>query len=284
MRDKREIFKSVKAATVALAVLTEKKDGTCPFNIVGSGFCIDSIGIIITCGHVLSAFFGEPLKEQVKKFDSVDPKKKTRTGKVGVLSVPNVLFYKTDELTKNNLVVFPVPVSTGMAKTDFDLAIFRILPHVGFLRGFPFLEIEDYDNIYEGDEVAICGFPLGNYLYEQLGTVTSSFTKGIISSIIPGPNVSQKYLKGFQLNLTAAHGNSGGPVFSLSTGKVFGVLQRGAVDHEGKVLPNIIKAEPVYPVLEHNSINRLKKMELPKTQADCAALMKKVLEGYGKNI
>jgi len=70
---------------------------------------------------------------------------------------------------------------------------------------------------------------VGRVRDDQLGTVTSSFTKGMISSIIPAQGVSLQHLRGFQLDLTAANGNSGGPVFSLQTGKVFGVLQGGAV-------------------------------------------------------
>jgi S1-C subfamily serine protease len=144
------------------------------------------------------------------------------------------------------------------------------------------LDIEDYRNVREGDEIATCGFPLGNYLHEQLGTVTSSFTQGIISSIIPGPDVPEEHLKGFQLNLTAMPGNSGGPVFSLNTGKVFGVLQAGAVDHGGKVVPGLTKAEPVYPALGHNELERIKQMEIPRTQADSAALMRRIAEEFGR--
>lgn len=283
MSDRQAVFKSVKSATVALAVMTERDDGSCPFNIVGSGFCVDPLGIIVTCRHVLSAFMREPLEEQIEKFESIESEKKIKSGKLSIRSVPHVLFYRTDlKLIPDNLVVFPIQVCICIAKTNFDVALIRVTPHAGFPRGFPFLEIEDYGNICEGNEIATCGFPLGNYLYEQLGTVTSSFTKGIISSIIPGPNVSQKHLKGFQLNLAATGGNSGGPVFSLTTGKVFGVLQRGVVDRGGKIVPNLTKAEPVYPVFEYNSLEEMKKMEIPKTDADCAALMKRVQKKSAK--
>jgi S1-C subfamily serine protease len=103
----------------------------------------------------------------------------------------------------------------------------RVLPHTAFPSGYPALESEDYEAVTEGDEVGTCGFPLGNYLHEQLGTVTSSFTTGVISSIISSPGVGKEVVKGLQLGLTATHGNSGGPMFSLASGKVFGVLQRG---------------------------------------------------------
>jgi len=129
-------------------------------------------------------------------------------------------------------------------------------------KGFPYLEIEEYSNISEGDEVGICGFPLGNYLYRQLGTVTSSFSKGIVSSIIPNPNVSLKYLRGFQLNISATNGNSGGPVFSLSSGKVFGVLSSAPVNISGNAVQGIIKAEAIYNILRPNFIEDLKKGQI----------------------
>jgi S1-C subfamily serine protease len=106
-------------------------------------------------------------------------------------------------------------------------------------------------------EVGTCGFPLGNLLQEQLGTVTSSFTKGIISSIISAPGALCKDVKGFQLDLTATNGNSGGPVFSLQTGEVLGVLQGGARHPDGYMVQGITKAEPIYPLLQNDPIERL---------------------------
>jgi hypothetical protein len=51
------------------------------------------------------------------------------------------------------------------------------------------------------------------------------------------------------LNLTATYGNSGGPVFSVASGKVFGVLQGGIQDRESEILPGLARAEPVYPLI-----------------------------------
>ncbi len=113
-------------------------------------------------------------------------------------------------------------------------------------------------------EIATCGFPLGNRLGDQIGTLTSSFTRGIVSSIIPASGVPEEHLKGFQLNLTATHGNSGGPVFSLRSGKVFGVLERGVRGTDGELLQGLVKAEPIYPVLDHDSLKRM--IEAPTGQ------------------
>ena len=75
--------------------------------------------------------------------------------------------------------------------------------------------------------VGICGFPLGNRLFDELGTVTSSLSQGVVSAFIPSAGLQQKDVRAFQLDARATHGNSGGPVFSWETGRVFGVLQGG---------------------------------------------------------
>ena len=106
-------------------------------------------------------------------------------------------------------------------------------------------------------DVATCGFPLGNHLFEQLGTVTSSYTRGILSSIVPAAGVALEYLDGFQLDLTATFGNSGGPVFSWATGKVFGVLQGAPVDTAGNAVHGLARAEPVYKIADADRVQRL---------------------------
>jgi len=177
----------------------------------------------------------------------------------GLTVRPHAVFYDTDR-SSEHIVAIPVPMQNASAKTDKDLAALQLLPHTTFQDGYPFLEIENYQQLQEGDEIGLCGFPLGNYLFEQLGTVTSSFTKGILSSIIPGPNVSLELLRGFQLNVTATNGNSGGPVFSLTSGRVFGVLTLGVSHPNGGIVHGLVKAEPVYPVTEPDFIEGLRKV------------------------
>jgi S1-C subfamily serine protease len=145
----------------------------------------------------------------------------------------------------------------AISKTNFDLGLIRLHRHPAFKDGFPQLEVGNYSDVYEGMEVWTCGFPLGSYLQKKIGTITSSFTKGIISSIIPSPGTSLEHLKGYQLNLTATHGNSGGPVFSPDTGKVYAVLQRGVSDPNGNIVQGITRAEPIYPIFEHDSLSRI---------------------------
>jgi hypothetical protein len=170
--------------------------------------------------------------------------------------VPYAVFFFSGH--GHELVAIPVRATMGMAKTNHDVGMIRLESHKAFEKnGFPFLEIDPYADLHEGDEIGTCSFPLGTYLYNQIGTITSSFTKGIISSIIPAYGVPLEYLKGFQLDLMATHGNSGGPVFRYDSGKVFGALERGVVDQDGKLIQGLCVAAPVYPVFEHDTVNRM---------------------------
>jgi hypothetical protein len=259
MNNIKNTYEKVKKATVAIAFIN-KEEAEEPFTIIGSGFCIDAEGIIITCRHVIEAFMKKTISQQLEKI----PQKKDNH--IHILEpvetiIPHAIFYDTVS-NKNGLFAFPVRAKHMVAKTDCDIAGFSLWPHSAIQNGFPCLEIEEYSNISEGDAIGICGFPLGNYLYRQLGTVTSSFSKGIISSIIPSPNVSLKYLKGFQLNITATNGNSGGPVFLISSGKVFGVLSCAPINPSGNIVHGIVKAEPIYNILRPNFIEDLKKGQI----------------------
>src|SRR6266853_5715251 len=148
-------------------------------------------------------------------------------------------------------------VCAGM-ENGFDLAVLKLSTHPAFPEGYPTLPVADYSELHEMMEVATCGFPLGSVLQEQLGTITSSFTKGMISSIIPAQGIAREHLRGFQLDLTATNGNSGGPVFCLATGHVFGTLQGGALHPQtGHVVQGLAKAEPAYPLFDSGLIDKL---------------------------
>lgn len=250
------IFDAVKKATVALAVLHEqdppRPSREQPFTIVGSGFCVHPKGVVLTCAHVIEAFMEKTIKEQI---ESIPPEERKNTGPHKIPDVktlvPHALFY-LPRPDRHEVVVVCARVDMGVAKTDKDVAAVRLHHYAAFSSGYPIVDIEDFDSLHEGMEVGTCGFPLGNLLFKQLGTVTSSFSRGIVSSILPAPGVSRKDLEGFQLDLRATHGNSGGPVISWSTGRVLGILQGGINDQYGTFL--FSRAESIYRLLDERFI------------------------------
>ena len=248
MAKKREVFDRIKRATVAIVGLNVP-DARHPFTIIGSGACIDKDGIVVTCRHVVDGFMATPALEQIK----------TPTGRttpdggqflppVQMLEMYSVFFGMASPTQVTALLA---RVTHVICKTDFDVALLKVnVDPAAFPDGFPCVELEQPDGVAEGDEIATCGFPLGTNLHDQLGTVTSSFTRGIISSIIPAAGAPRDMIRGFQLDLGATHGNSGGPVFVLESGRVFGAIESGVA--------HLVKAAPIYPVLQHDAVNRLK--------------------------
>lgn len=254
----KTVFEKVKKATAALAVLHEQElpqpSREQPFTILGSGFCVHPRGIIVTCAHVIEAFMEKKIKEYIDSIPEEEKSKSLQTIPDTRALVPHALFYVPRPDLQQVLVV-ATRVDICMAKTNMDLGLLRLHPHAGYPGGYPTVETENFENIHEGMEIATCGFPLGNLLFKQLGTVTSSFSRGIVSSIIPTPGASRKDVSGFQLDLRATHGNSGGPVFSWDTGRVFAVLQGGVSDQHGGFL--FSRAESVYRLLDEGVVDQM---------------------------
>jgi hypothetical protein len=247
--NQRDIYDSIKKATVAVIERPANPTPQHPFRIVGSGFCVHPAGIVLTCNHVFQRFLKDHHHKSVLE----------RVGE-GVhvptpISVFSILFYGGAEGSKV-LMHEASPAKVTVVK-NFDIAIFKIRKHHGFPKGFPALEPAEYADLHEMMDVGTCGYPFGDFLWSQVGTVTSSFSRGAMSSIIPAQGIAREHLKGFQLDLLSAPGNSGGPIFCPTTGKVFGILQGGPVDPKGTPILGLTIAEPVYPAFEDRLIEML---------------------------
>ena len=156
------------------------------------------------------------------------------------------------------LFAFQCRVDQIMTSKKQDIGAIRVLPHTAMPNGYPVVDIQDYAEVHEGLEVGTCGFPLGNFLKGQIGAVTSSFTFGRISTVSPFEGVEESHLEAFQLDMTATHGNSGGPVFHQNSQKVIGVLQSGIMHPKTGLLPGLVRCEPVYGILGDNVVDFLK--------------------------
>ena len=264
MASNRSALERVKRATVALAVMHDQgrptPPGEQPFTILGSGLCVHPRGIILTCAHVIEAFMEKNIKQQL---ESIPPEERSRDMQNipdARMLIPHALFY-VPRPEHHQIAVIASRVEFMIAKTDIDLGGLRLAPPSSFSAGYPVMEFEDFDDVHDGMELATCGFPMGNRLFKQLGTVSSSFTRGILSSIIPAAGTSRPHVAGFQLDLRATHGNSGGPVFAWDSGRVFGILQGGVTDQYGSFL--FSRAESVYRLLDDGLIDTLLTAEPP---------------------
>lgn len=251
-------FEAIKKATVAMAFLHYENIQQ-PFTILGSGFCIHKNGVVVTCRHVVEAFFRKSFDEYIASIKDEEKKKQIQNIPNIQALVAHALFYQLHP-DKKRIIVIPVQMDAGTVQMDFDLGLIRLQPHNMFPKGYPTVQFEDFNQLHEGMVISTCGFPLGSFLQKSLGTVTSSFTRGIISSMIPAVS-TQTLLEAFQLDLRATHGNSGGPVFTLDSGKVFGVLQGGIDDDYGN--PLFSRAESIYRLLDSGAIEDILSMKNP---------------------
>lgn len=153
-----------------------------------------------------------------------------------VVTNAHVIPSKLDTDNKQSLAVFSGRGAKATAHTAVvvlsdpvhDLALLQI-------RGepLPAMVLGDSDRVREGQEVAFTGYPIGIVL--GLYPVTH---RGIVAAITPmtrpmenARNLNAVQLKrlrnpfdAFQLDAIAYPGNSGSPVYEITTGRVLGVL------------------------------------------------------------
>jgi len=226
----------IKSATVAIAIVKNVTlpSNEQPFEIIGTGFCVHPAGAVVTCRHVAEAFMPKRLTELIAE------SKESKPGvKINIPTIqPFALFFRPEQETAQ-ITVEAVGAQQVIVRgsDNIDVAMMRLSPAKPFKDGFPFVELDDPSSrIEDGSDVAVCGFPNGNLLMNTLGTVSSSFSRGIVSSVVPSAGVSLDRVRGYQLDLRATHGNSGGPLFCWDTGRVIGILQGGVDDIHGKHL------------------------------------------------
>lgn len=106
---------------------------------------------------------------------------------------------------------------------------------------FPYLEIEDTNNVQAGDDVIAIGTPKG---------LSWTVTKGIISAVR-----EEKGTGVIQTDVAANPGNSGGPLINVKTGKVVGIIKSGLNESQGlnfAIAPSeIFKAFPKLKIVSN---------------------------------
>src|SRR5215470_16668956 len=201
--DKREFYHRVKQATVAIVMELPNDVPQKSFAIIGSGFCIHPAGIIATSGTVFRAFFDKRAYREIlnELQETTNPRPIERCY---ISQQPQVMIFgDSPDGQVFSSVIGVVEVVAGLG---FDITLFKLPEQDTFASGYPTIEIADFSELHETQEIATCGFPLRKGRLDQLNTVSSSFMAGRISSIVPRADVSVSDVRGYSLDLTATIG------------------------------------------------------------------------------
>ncbi len=223
-----QILKQVKPAVVGIGLLAEPAD---PFSLVvqGTGFVVDPSGWVMTNKHVAELLIQE------------------RDGKVGVRNaIARALFFLEREESKVieghridreygaltcpivEITAPPGELRPGIDYRDEpDLAVCRVDIsglQKAIKRPLHVLTLGDSSTVHEGEEVGVCGFPLGLSLPrgDELHQLTPIVQKGIISAILPYAGIGNPHA--LQLDIHVNPGSSGSPVFRADNGEVIGIV------------------------------------------------------------
>jgi serine protease Do len=196
--DLPEVLQGVKPSVVAVGTYMPARSPKAVF--LGTGFAVGDGRQIVTNAHVVS-----------KELDVVHLER-------------FAVFYRQD----SNEHMLLADVST--LDEEHDLALLSLAE-----GRLPALRIGDSGRVREGELFAFTGYPIGMVL--GLYPVTH---RGIVSAISPNAipviasrQLSVKMLKKlaapydvFQLDATAYPGNSGSPLYEISSGKVIGIINK----------------------------------------------------------
>lgn len=187
------------------AVLLERAAvpaGGSKYEIVGTGFFVSADGFFITASHVINPEENIP---PGRRRDSTD----------------NIIIAQLQPDGRNlNLITKLEVVSSNKEK---DFAVLR----APFIHGarYRYLDL-DFSSKFEGEAVFTCGYPLAsaNLNPENNNILTINASVRAASGIISCQRMDNN-LSVLELDFATFPGNSGGPLISLETGKVLGIVK-----------------------------------------------------------
>jgi S1-C subfamily serine protease/DNA-binding XRE family transcriptional regulator len=211
-----DVFDIVRPSIVAFA--SRLTAGTRPLfpPIIGTGFVVDSDGIVVTNRHVVEALQKLPAHPVTGARSDI------------------AILWREPEVVGNGLVmpVLLVEIKAYSSITSFTTNgpfFGEDLPDIGFVqlkaREVPALQLATAPNVLrQGMDAATAGFPLGTdpfVCFGKISQLTPTLRRGIVSALLPFPC---PYPHGFTLDVLSQGGASGSPVFLTDSPTVIGMV------------------------------------------------------------
>ncbi len=218
-----ETFKKLRRSIVGFASMAvASKRGRRPSfpHLIGTGFVIDTRGIVATNRHVVRAL-----------------EKLPNNPKTGASAAVALTFSDVWEDGEGGHLLRVVPISlrrwdklaTFTSSEDFfggqkpDLAFVQLN-----VAGLPAADLVTENGSWEvGTPIATAGFPLGTRalaIYGRINQVAPILRSGIIASVYPFPCPRPH---GFTVDIMTLGGESGSPIFFADSPRVVGLLHGG---------------------------------------------------------
>lgn len=196
----REMVSEVRQSVYAVLIEWHNpQPGQIKLQAVGTAFAVSSEGHFITANHVVNLNHNQPPGPALSANDKILLAQMQPDGRTATLSHP-----------------YQVLASSQL----HDYALLHLATAPGKIQQY--LEL-DLGPRFEGEEVAICGYPLASSsLNPTNNSITLSLNIRVAAGIISSQRVDNNS-KMLEVDFPILPGNSGGPLFSIRTGKVLGL-------------------------------------------------------------
>jgi hypothetical protein len=213
-----ETFANIRRSIIAFAIAD--KHAAPPYfpEIIGTGFVIDTNGVVATNRHVVATLepLGNPETADRVALGLTFSEIERETG-AHVLTVLPVQLRRWDKLT------------TFTSSEDF---FGEQIPDIAFAQigvsGLPAVNlVTEPDSWAVGTAIATAGFPLGRaalQIYGRVNQVAPILRAGVIASVFPFPAPRPH---GFTVDIMTLGGESGSPIFLADSPDVVGLLHAG---------------------------------------------------------
>jgi S1-C subfamily serine protease len=221
---RRELFARIRQSVVAVVSASDQLAiGPALLSVLGSAFVIDKTGTALTTKRVI-----QPWLEAAAAHAALKGKGSPLPPQPKVLIAALIPSPKSGGLHLSFLLGV---VSAIQASSVDDLAAIHFRPPPD--HHLTPLALSDHA-CEDGDEVVVCGFPMGFELsLDQAGgaALFPAFSQGIVSAAARLEDSPGNPGALFQLDAGISGGTSGGPVVDLQSGNVVGVLTEAVGRH-----------------------------------------------------